>query len=38
MWVIRIERIEEEERSGGGVTVPAGIVHMREGEDRRLGL
>jgi hypothetical protein len=30
MWAIEIERIEEEERSSGGATVPTGTVHMRE--------
>jgi hypothetical protein len=38
MWTIGIERIEEEERSGSGATVPASTVHMREAEDRWLGL
>jgi hypothetical protein len=38
MWTIGIEMIEEEERSGDAATVPAGIVHVREAEDRRLGL
>jgi hypothetical protein len=38
MRAVEIQRIEEEERSGGGDTVPAGTVHMREAEDQRLGL
>jgi hypothetical protein len=38
MWAIGIERIEEEERSGGVATVPAGTVRVREAEDRRLGV
>jgi hypothetical protein len=38
MWAVGIERIEEEERSGGAATVPAGTVYVREVKDRRLGL
>jgi hypothetical protein len=34
MWAVGIERIEEEERSGGGATVLTGTVHVREAEDR----
>jgi hypothetical protein len=29
MWAVGIERIEEEEISGGAATVPAGTVHVR---------
>jgi hypothetical protein len=38
IWFVGIERIEKEERSGGGATVPTCTVHMREAEDWRLGL
>jgi hypothetical protein len=46
--IVRVKRIEEEERSGGGATVPARystsrvlfmrVEREREREDRRLGL
>jgi hypothetical protein len=38
MWAVGIEMIEEEGRSGGELQYPAGTVHVREAEDRRLGL
>jgi hypothetical protein len=39
MWVVGIERIEEEE-SGAALELqyPRGTVHVREAEDRWLGL